>query len=53
MRGVPAPLGIGRVRIAGGSEVAGFVCESIATAAAEDISHHGGWRGWLARKIPP
>jgi allophanate hydrolase len=53
MRGVPAPLGIGRVRIAGGKDVAGFLCESIAAAAGEDISHYGGWRGWLARKIPP
>jgi allophanate hydrolase len=47
---VPAPLAIGRVELAGGEEVAGFVCEGHAGAGAEaeDVSEHGGWRSYLA-----
>jgi allophanate hydrolase len=47
--GIPAPLGIGKVRLEDGSEVCGFVCEGIATANAEDITAYGGWRAWLAQ----
>ncbi|MDE2567252.1 MAG: allophanate hydrolase, partial [Burkholderiales bacterium] len=45
---IPAPLGIGTVRLDDGSAVPGFVCESVATAGALDITAHGGWRAWLA-----
>jgi len=45
---VPAPLGIGRVRLSDGSEVSGFLCEGEATAEAPDISEHGGWRAYLS-----
>jgi allophanate hydrolase len=48
MRGIPAPLGIGRVRVQDGTDVCGFLCEAVAVAGARDISSHGGWRGWLA-----
>ncbi|OWY60115.1 hypothetical protein B7486_70930, partial [cyanobacterium TDX16] len=44
---IPAPLGIGRVRLADGSDVAGFLCEPVAVQGAEDITAHGGWRGYL------
>lgn len=44
---VPAPLAIGRVRLADGSEVSGFLCEPAALAAAEDISAKGGWLAHL------
>ena len=44
---VPAPLAIGRVELAGGGDVAGFVCEAHAAAVAQDISDHGGWRAYL------
>jgi allophanate hydrolase len=27
--------------------VQGFVCEALATQAAKDISHLGGWRAYL------
>ncbi len=47
--GVPAPLAIGRVLLADGSDVAGFLCEPIATEGAEDITASGGWRAHLAR----
>lgn len=45
---VPPPLAIGTVRLADGSDVAGFVCEPGALEGAEDISRHGGWRAFLA-----
>ena len=47
--GVPAPLAIGRLRLADGTDVAGFLCEPIATAGAEDITPFGGWRAYLQR----
>ncbi|ANN16696.1 allophanate hydrolase [Amycolatopsis orientalis] len=47
--GVPAPLAIGKVRLADGSEVPGFVCEPSAIEGAEDITRFGGWLGHLAR----
>lgn len=47
--GVPAPLAIGKVRLADGSEVSGFVCEPTAIEGAEDITGYGGWLGYLAR----
>ena len=51
--GIPAPLGIGTVKLEDGSSVLGFVCESAATEAAEDITRHGGWRAYLAQRIEP
>ena len=47
---IPAPLGIGTVKLADGSSVKGFVCESHAISDAENITHTGGWRAWLAAK---
>jgi allophanate hydrolase len=47
--GIPAPLGIGRVELADGSQVAGFLCESASLHGAEEITRWGGWRAWLAR----
>jgi allophanate hydrolase len=46
--GIPAPLCIGRVVLADGSDVAGFLCEPIAADGAPDITHHGGWRAFRA-----
>jgi allophanate hydrolase len=46
--GVPAPLSIGRVSLMDGGTVSGFLCESLATAGALDITHFGGWRSYLA-----
>lgn len=45
---IPAPLCIGRVELADGSCVQGFLCEGYATENAIDISAFGGWRGYLA-----
>ena len=47
---VPAPLGIGTLQLADGRSVQGFLCESHATAGAQDISHHGGWRAYIAAR---
>jgi len=46
--GIPAPLGIGKVHLADGSWVSGFVCESAGLEGASDITHLGSWRAWLA-----
>ena len=48
--GIPAPLGIGKVRLEDGSMVCGFICESLAVHGAQDISHFGGWRQYLASR---
>jgi allophanate hydrolase len=45
---IPAPLGIGTLRLADGTSVQGFVCEAQALQGATDISHFGGWRAYVA-----
>jgi allophanate hydrolase len=50
--GIPAPLGIGKVRLADGSLVCGFICESLGVNGARDISDFGGWRQYLASCSP-
>jgi len=45
---IPSPLGIGSIELSDGSMVQGFLCEPWALDGAEDISHHGGWRAFLA-----
>jgi allophanate hydrolase len=46
--GVPAPLGIGTLELAGGQQVKGFICEPYALADAQDITEYGGWRAYRA-----
>ena len=45
---IPAPLGLGTVRLADGSAPKGFLVEAEGVRGAEDISHYGGWRKYLA-----
>ncbi|MBR2657700.1 MAG: allophanate hydrolase [Loktanella sp.] len=45
---IPAPLGIGKLTLADGTEVSGFLCESHAITDATDITDHGGWRAYVA-----
>ncbi len=45
---IPSPLGIGRIRLADGSDVAGFLCESWAVAGAREVTQFGGWRAFVA-----
>jgi allophanate hydrolase len=49
VKGIPSPLGIGRVRTESGLEVAGFLCESAGVVGADDITQLGGWRAYLAQ----
>ena len=46
---IPAPLGIGKIQLPDDRRVSGFLCESYALKDAADITHHGGWRAYLAR----
>ncbi len=48
---IPPPLGLGSLELADGRWVHGFTCEAHAVApgsGAQDISHFGGWRAYLA-----
>jgi allophanate hydrolase len=45
---IPAPLGIGTLTLDDGEQVKGFLCEPHAVMDATDITHHGGWRNYLA-----
>ncbi len=45
---LPQPMGIGKVSLADGALVSGFIVEPVATEGAEDITRFGGWRGYLA-----
>jgi allophanate hydrolase len=49
--GIPAPLGIGKVRLADGSWVSGFVCEAVGIEGGTDITALGSWRAWLAKPV--
>lgn len=48
MKTIPAPLGIGTLKLADGSSVQGFLCEAIASEGAKDISDLADWRKYLA-----
>ncbi|UQZ33629.1 allophanate hydrolase [Paenibacillus sp. PK3_47] len=41
---IPAPLGIGRIELADGRQVSGFLCESYAAEQSRNITSAGGWR---------
>ena len=41
---IPGALGIGKVRMADGTELPGSIAEPLAAEGAEDISSFGGWR---------
>ncbi|WP_420312196.1 allophanate hydrolase [Streptomyces sp. YS-B37] len=44
---LPRPMTLGSVQLSDGTSVPGFLCEPAALANAEDITTHGGWRGYL------
>ncbi|MEW8495520.1 MAG: allophanate hydrolase [Candidatus Thiodiazotropha taylori] len=46
---IPSPLGIGKLQLADGSEVSGFICEPYAISKAEEITGFGGWKAYLNR----
>jgi len=45
---IPPPLGLGSVELADGSWVKGVICEPCGLPGAQDISHFGGWRAYMA-----
>lgn len=47
---IPSPLGLGTVELADGRWVKGFICEPVGLVGAQDISHHGGWRAYMAER---
>jgi allophanate hydrolase len=47
--GIPAPLGIGKLELADGTRVPGFICEGLGVEGATDITDYGGWRAYLQR----
>ncbi|WP_405401710.1 allophanate hydrolase [Paracoccus sp. Ld10] len=47
---IPAPLGIGKLTLADGSTVSGFLCEPYALTNAKDITSFGGWKAYCASK---
>ncbi|MFJ5262914.1 allophanate hydrolase [Streptomyces sp. NPDC088387] len=46
---LPHPMTLGRVELADGTTLPGFLCEPTALKNAEDITAHGGWRSYLNR----
>ncbi len=44
---LPPPMGIGKVVLADGRIVPGFLCEACALEGAEDITSYGGWRAFV------
>ncbi len=48
---IPAPLGIGTLRLADGTTAKGFLVEAEAIKGARDISEFGGWRTFLAATV--
>jgi len=49
---IPAPLGIGKVELADGQRVCGFICEAQGVLGAEDVTSLGSWRRYLSRAAP-
>jgi len=45
--GIPAPLGIGTVKLEDGAQVKGFLCEAFAAQGARDITGLGSWRQFI------
>lgn len=45
---VRPPIHLGQVQLEDGRAVHGYLCDPGAAATARDISHHGGWREFLA-----
>ena len=47
---IPAPMGIGKLRLEDGTSVSGFICEPQAFEGAEEITRFGGWRSYVASR---
>ena len=53
LKQVLAPLGLGSLTLADGSQVHGFICEPWAVNGARDVSEFGGWRAFVASLNAP
>jgi allophanate hydrolase len=51
VNGIPSPLGIGKVRVADGSVVSGFICEPFGLAGAKEITAYGGWKAYIKEVV--
>ena len=49
---IPAPLGVGTLTLADGSEVTGFICEPHTLEGAREITVFGGWLAYLDSLTP-
>ncbi|QNP73692.1 allophanate hydrolase [Streptomyces roseirectus] len=47
---LPRPMTLGRVELADGTQITGFLCEPAALENAEDITSYGGWRSYLNKR---
>ena len=48
--GIPAPLGIGKMQLADGRWVPGFICEPLGIEGAQEITALGDWRKFIKNK---
>ena len=53
VNGIPSPLGIGKVRVADGSVVSGFICEPFGLTGAKEITEYGGWKAYMKAVVNP
>jgi allophanate hydrolase len=44
---VPAPMSIGKIELADGTQVSGFLVEAFAIEGAQEITSYGGWRAYI------
>jgi allophanate hydrolase len=51
LEGIGAPLGLGKVELADGTKVTGFICEGIVAGSSKDITSYGSWRKWLDAQV--
>ena len=49
---IPSPLGLGKLELADGTWVTGFVCEAYALDTALEVTTHGGWRAYMGSLKP-
>jgi len=44
---IPAPLGIGKIELADGEQVCGFICEPYTVKSAKEITNLGSWKKFI------
>ncbi|WP_343314964.1 allophanate hydrolase [Brucella sp. BE17] len=50
LQGIPAPLGLGKVELASGETVCGFICEATGAISGTDITDLADWKLYLQEK---